>query len=128
MKTASGILILLLCSASYAQLRNPFIALSSPCESLLKRLDRQQLRGVFHQPESSMALFGLPAKQWRRVREGQVLEPGVRVLAIAGWRVTASLGGPCEASYYHWSLPGGINDKDRRSTRVGAIAAGGAGK
>lgn len=128
MKAASGLLVLLLCSVSYAQPRNPFIALSSPCEALLKRLDRWQLRGVFYQPGNSMALLGLPAQQWRRVRTWQELEPGVRVLAIAGQRVTASLSGPCEASYYHWSLPGGINDKDRRSIRADAIAAGGLGK
>lgn len=128
MKAASGFLILLLCSVSDAQPRNPFIALSSPCEALLKRLDRLQLRGVFYQLGNNMALLGLPAQQWRRVRAGQELESGVRVLAIGGRRLTASLSGPCEESYYHWSLPGGINDKDSRNIRAGAIAAGGAGK
>lgn len=128
MKAASALLVLLLCSVSYAQPRNPFIALSSPCEALLKRLDRWQLRGVFYQPGNSMALLGLPVQQWRRVRAGQELEPGARILAIAGQWVTASLNGPCEASYYHWSLSGGINDTDRRSIRAGAHAAGGVGK
>ncbi|HEY3987093.1 HofP DNA utilization family protein [Cedecea sp.] len=123
MKTASWMLLLALSAPLQAVPRNPFVAPFSPCEVLLKRLDGWQLRGVLYLPEGSVALLNLSGQRWRRVAEGQSIEPEVRVAGIRQRQVTVSLKGACEGRYYHWNIQGGAYDKAYRGGRADAGAA-----
>lgn len=125
MKTASGLLLAVLSLPLLAGPRNPFLLPSSPCESLLKRLDGWQLRGVFYraEQENSIALMKFSRQQWQRVKEGQFIAPDVQVTTLLDQHLRVSLRGACEGSYYHWKIQGGSDDKTYRGRRADARTA-----
>ena len=125
MKTASGLLLIVLSLPLQAGPRNPFLLPPSPCESLMKRLDGWQLRGVFYRPgpEKNIALMKLSGKQWQRVKEGLFIAPDVQVTTLLEQHMRVSLRGACEGSYYHWNIQGGSDDKTYRGRRAVARTA-----
>lgn len=126
MKAANWIVLIALSTPLQAVPRNPFLLPPSPCETLLKRLDSWQLRGVFYRPgsENSIALMKLSGKQWQRVKEGQLIAPDVQVTTLLERQMRVSLKGACEGSYYHWKIQGGADDKAYRGRRTDAGTAG----
>lgn len=125
MKAASWMLLAAFGSPLQAAPRNPFLLPPSTCETLLKRLDGWQLRGVFYRPgpESSFALMKLSRQQWQRVKEGQFIELNVQVTTLLVGQMKVSLGGDCEGSNYYWKIRGGADDKSNRGSRTDVAAA-----
>ncbi|ATF90727.1 Protein of uncharacterised function (DUF2531) [Cedecea neteri] len=130
MKVASWMLLAALSSSLQALPRNPFLLPVSPCEALLKRLDRWQLHGVFSPTGSaeSIALMKFSGKRWQRVKEGFFLEPDVQVTMLLERQMRGTLTGVCEGRYYHWEIQGGINDKTYRGKRTDTDAPDGMGE
>ncbi|WP_414713455.1 HofP DNA utilization family protein [Siccibacter turicensis] len=116
---------LLICIPLWACGRDPFAMPGQGCQM---PETAWLLKGVMIAGEHSVALLQHPDGIWQRVRAGDDLPGGVRVSAVNGYEVQASLQGACTQETLRWTYQGRKNEGNHAVVITTTPAHSGAGR
>lgn len=108
---AAGLLVLVL-----AGMRDPFQPPPDRC--MASQLSLWRYQGMVAMADAATGIVRDPAGKWRRVRVGETLPGGWRVVDFNKEEMRIATGEGCEPERWHWKREGSQNEKSIRGSAV----------